>query len=562
MPVTVIDGINVQVRTPKLQADFAGPKLIRLGGPDGQVLLERSPDAGPGGLELEFADGKPAPLGVGSYANTRAVSVSRTVAHVHVEDIEGDACLRISTDPAGRLRVEPSAQTIRAGLGQVRLNLAGVSPALKLVAPLFQGCRQALTDPLVAGTSSDWPATWEAPLAILQGADGGWSVCCHDRLSLPKALRVGHDEDASTLGFCTEALGPWDGNVAVGSIAWIIDTHAGGWEVAARAYRAWLDEAFGLTALHGRRPDWADQIRLTLQWCPCRQDILDAVAGVIEPKHVLLHVPGWRSDPYDVNYPTYQASDEGAGFVAEALQRGFRVLPHFNYFAVDPNHPIFPRVQPFVMREVRSKRLMGWRWSRGSGLPFPQAEGKIRRLRDEKAMAYVHCGSSTWRRELVARVAEAARTLRVPGVFVDQTLCTYNPDHSLAENLTSTEGMLWLTRELGDLDGGLAVAGEGRNEMSMQYETFAQAHLFRSWHSNCEDFAGLDPVPVGEVLYGDLCRTMGYTALAGDTPAGALRLDVHEKLGALPSLTVRDGEQVTRPTPAVRRVLDRATSSV
>ena len=64
-------------------------------------------------------------------------------------------------------------------------------------------------------------------------------------------------------------------------------------------------------------------------------------------------------------------------------------------------------------------------------------------------------------------------------------------------------------------------------------------------------------VPVGEVLYGDLCRTMGYTNLAGDTPESQWRLTVHEKLGAIPSLAVKEARQIEDPTPGVRRVLDR-----
>jgi hypothetical protein len=89
-------------------------------------------------------------------------------------------------------------------------------------------------------------------------------------------------------------------------------------------------------------------------------------------------------------------------------------------------------------------------------------------------------------------------------------------------------------------------------------QSFAQAHLFDSYHQNCPHFDELDPVPVGRFLYGDLCRTMGYSGLGGDTPESVLRLETHERLGALPSLEVRKPDDVLKPSPAVRRVLDRA----
>jgi hypothetical protein len=560
MPLRVVDAVTVEAKTPKLTAVFKGPRLVSLADASGRSLALHKGDDGPPALELLFADGKPQAVGEGPYARVHAAQISQSVAHIYVEDVEGDACLRLSTDPAGRLTVEPSAQTLRHGLGAVRWNVSGIAPGFKLVAPLFQGCRQDLEHCLVTIRRWEWPFTWEAALAILQGDGFGWSLCCHDRLSLPKALKVGHENDPRTLAFDTEALGPWDANTAVGSLGWVIDVYQGDWPVAAREYRHWLEATYDYASLRALRPQWAGDIRLALQWCPCDMAILEAAAKVVPPESILVHIPRWRSDAYDENYPEYVPSDEGRKFVREAVGRGFRILPHFNYFAIDPGHAIFSRVRDFVLRDVVTKRLMGWRWKDGGCPPFPQGHGMIDQLRREKVMTYLHAGSSTWRRELLRRASEALADLGAPAIFVDQTLCTFNLDNSLVENLTSTEGMLWLTRELCELDGRPAVGGEGRNEMCMQYQTFAQAHLFWSHHKSCPCFDELDPVPVGEVLYGDLCRTMGYTNLAGDTPQSQWRLTVHEKLGTIPSLAVKEARQIEEPTPGARRVLDRAAS--
>jgi hypothetical protein len=552
MALTIKDNVTLEVTTSRLTAVFQGATLVSLISSGGRPMLQSS---GGAGLGITFSQGDPAPLGTGPFAQVQVVKLGERVAHVYIEDDEGDACLKISIDAQDRLVLEPSAQTLRQGLGAVRLNLSGVAAGLKLVAPFFQGCRQEVDHPLVVGYWS-WPQMWEAALAILQGEGEGFSVHCEDRRCLPKGLAV--IGESRTLGLDTQALGPWHDNATVGGIAWIIDCHQGDWQGPARQYRDWLAEAYSLDRLAALRPPWMGDIRLGVQWCPMAQAVLDALEAVLPPARVMLHVPSWRSDPYDVNYPEYNASPAGKAFIQQAVGRGFRVLPHFNYCAIDPNHPIFPRVTNYVLRDMHNQRLLGWRWKSGTCLPFPQGHGNITRHRGQNVMAYVHGGLSVWRRELARRIAAATDDLGTDGAFVDQTLCTCNCDNALVENITSVEGMVALMRDLCEVGGGLVLGGEGRNEMNMQYQAFAQAHLYMSWFTNHAKFAELDPVPVGDVLYGGLCRTMGYNALDGATPESQLRLDVHEKLGAIPSLTIRGAADIVTPNSAVQQMLARA----
>lgn len=46
---------------------------------------------------------------------------------------------------------------------------------------------------------------------------------------------------------------------------------------------------------------------------------------------------------------------------------------------------------------------------------------------------------------------------------------------------------------------------------------------------------------------------MAYVNIDGETPESRPRLDIHERLGTLPSLVVREPEQVLQPNEAVRR---------
>lgn len=553
-----IEGKTIKIATSRLAATFEGPDLVELRDQRGQTLVRQNGKHVPA-LVLGFTSGENTPLCVAPYARVNVVKLGDRMAHIHVADENGDACLRLMLDEHDRLVIEPSAHTIRRNLASVSWHIGGVAGNFQLVAPFFQGCRQSLTHPLIAGKHWEWPHRWEAAFVVLQGKTGGFSVAAHDTRHHPKAVSVGNRDAARSLGFHTVNHGPAVDTVAVGSLAWVIDTHIGDWQIPAGNYRAWLRREAGADRLRMLRPAWADRIRLTLQWTGNNRDILDAVAKVISPTKVLIHHAAWRADPYDVNYPEYKSGKDGAAFIRRAREMGYYVMPHFNFFAIDPNHPAFSRLTDFVARQFGSKRLLAWRWKEGRCPAPPQAFGALTGLRDEKLMYYLHAGASAWRRLLAERIAAAAAKHGLPAVFVDQTLCTWNIDNALVENLSMTDGMVALTRELTELDGPLAVGGEGLNEMNMRYQTFAQAHLFESWHRSIQHFSELNPVPVGKFLYGDLCRPMAYTNIAGDTPESRWRLEVHERLGALPSLIVRRPDDVLKPNKAVRHVLDRAT---
>lgn len=556
MPIRVA-GNTIKIATARLSATFDGADLLELRNSKGQVLARQTKKRIPA-LVLGFGNGEAAPLCVSSYAHVRVVKLGERVAHVYVADENGDACLRLLIDEQDRLVVEPSAHTMRRNLASICWRLPGIAGHLKLVAPFFQGCRQDLEHPLIAGTNWGWPCEWEASLAILQGARHGFSVTAYDSGHHPKAVSIGAGDTARSLGFETCLNGPADGTLAVGSLQWVIDTHEGDWRAAAGAYREWLRREIGADHLRSLRPAWAGDIRLALQWAGNNLEILAAVAKIIEPAKVLIHHSAWRADPYDVNYPEYRAGKDGAAFIRKGREMGFRVMPHFNFFAIDPNHPEFPRLTDFVARQLGSQHLLAWRWKEGGCPLAPQGFGTLAKLRDEKLMYYLHPGASPWRRLLAERIAAAAAKHRLAAVFIDQTLCTWNLANALIEDLTMAEGMVALAKELTELDGPLAVGGEGLNEMSMRYQAFAQAHLFASGHQNCPHFTELDPVPVGDFLYGDLCKTMAYTNIAGDTSESIWRLEVHERLGALPSLCVGKPEDVLKPNKAVRRVLERA----
>lgn len=555
MPLFTLDITDHRLHfsTERWEALWDGPRLLTLTDKGtGTVLVDRTscPDVPP--LELVHQSGRTLPLG-GPAAQVEVIRTGPRAADVVVVEWEAEAVLRLALDPdTDELLVTPSLSSARRGVAGVRWNLVGIAPALELVAPLFQGLRLPLADGLITGRHYRWPVQWEAALAILQGPAGGFSVHTQDSRFRFKSLKIGTEATPHALGFDTESYGPWDRNQAAGGLTWRLHVHAGDWTVAAGRYRAWLWRTYRLGEALARRPAWVSKVNLALSWCPCDVALLEALARWNPPERTLLHVPNWRSDPYDENYPTYEASETGAEFINQAQLLGFRVMPHFNAFAVDPNHPAFFSLRDFQYRHPADRSLEGWSWD-GRYLGFPQAPALQRDQRARKVMAYIHPGLTRWRQMLTARIRAAAEALHLDAVFVDQTLCAWNLDNALVEDVTPVEGMAQLIREL--VEAGLSVSGEGLNEITMQEQSFAQAHLFHSHHTTLEGLERV-PCPVNAFLFEGLCRPIGYSGLHGRDEESALRLRVHAALGAIPTLTVHSAEEIRQPNPVVRSVLE------
>ena len=524
----------------------------------GEEFLTRFDPGQRSALELVYPQGEAVGIADPSrFGRVRCRRVSDRRAEVLFHGWDGDGVVVISEDVGtGDLLVEPSAASSRPGVRSCRWWLRGIRQELQLVAPFFQGVKMALDDPLIHDSTWQWPHAWEAGLAILQGGASGFWTHVEDANYRYKSLRVGAKDEPHAVGLDTQAYGPIDDNQAAGGLCWRINVYQGDWRVPAQRYRDWLWRAYRLD--QAQRPEWIHRLRLAISWCPTDPGILDALAARLDPRTVLLHVPNWRTDGYDENYPTYVASDAGRAFIAKGQQMGFRIMPHCNSIDMDPKHPVYPLVRDFQYREVESKRLQGWSWVEGRGLGVPESNAARLEHQDKKVMIKVHPGLGLWRAILGESIQQAAEELQLESVFIDVTLCTWNLHNCLVEGLTPTEGMKRLTAHIASLGRGLAVGGEGLNEITMQDQCFGQAHLFQSWHATAEGLARTGGCALNDFLFGKLCRTFGYSGLSGATEKEQLRMRIHDEHGAIPTLTIRSAEEIGRPNPAVAEVLAKA----
>jgi hypothetical protein len=525
----------------------------------GEVFIQGVDVASCPALQLIYRDGQTVPVDESKFGTTETRALSDHRAEVIFHSWDADGVLNVSVEPeTGDILVEPAAYSSRSGVLACRWNLAGLRSDLKLVAPFFQGVKLSLGDSLIKDSHWEWPFSWEAGLAILQADRGGFWVHTQDNRYRYKALHVGAAQDAQRLGFDTQAYGPVDDNLSAGGLTWRINVFDKDWHEPAEHYRRWLRQAYDLRSEQARRAPWVGGVRLAVSWCPTDEAVLDALAEKLDPKTVLLHIPNWRTDPYDENYPTYVANDKAKAFIGKGRTMGFHMMPHFNSIDMDPSNPAYAYVRDFQYRGIERHDLRGWSWYRGRGLGVPESNAARLANRDKKVMIKVHPGLSMWRSILGRAILEASGDLAVDVAFIDVTLVTHNLHNCFVEAVTPTEGMNKLIHHVAALGRGLAVGGEGLNEITMQGQSFGQAHLFKSWHQSIEGLERTGGCDLNAFLFEGLCRTFGYANLGGQNADQELRMRMHLEHGAIPTLTIRSAREIVSPNAAVRQMLDRA----
>jgi hypothetical protein len=555
-----VENTKAFVETPTLSAVIDKGLIVSLKSkPDGEEFIKTGNSSNPTALQILYPGEETVNVNEEKFGNITARRLSDTRAEFRFKSWDGDGVVTFSVDSGtGDLVVEPSACSSRPGVRACRWNVAGIRPDLRLVAPFFQGVNLDLNDTLVKNTRWEWPMYWEAGLVLFQGKNSGFWIHTQDTGYRYKSLKLGSQSDPYCTGFDTESYGPSDANLSAGGLAWRVNVFRGDWKVPAERYRQWYWEAYNLDAEERKRQPWMYDVRFAVCWCPGSPEILDALAKRLPPSKVLLHFPNWRTDNYDENYPTYVASDKGKAFIKKCQEMGFRIMPHFNSIDMDPSNPAYAQIRDFQYRTIEKKQLLGWSWYKSRGIGVPESNANRSGNRDKKVMVKVHPALSMWRSILGENILKAVEENSLDAIFIDVTLHSYNLYNCLVESTTSSEGMKRLIEHVASLNNGLVVGGEGLNEITAQGQSFAQAHLFKSWQTSIPDIARTGGIAFNEFLLGKLCRTVGYNGLSGRSKDDEIRMQIHVEHGAIPTVTINSAKDITDPNPAVKHMLELA----
>lgn len=543
----------IQVSTITLDATLKSGVLVSLRDKSGREYLQAQAEESPA-LEILYRGKETVSVTKTKQGTISCYALSDTCAEIRYDALEGNGVLTITEDEAtGDLCIEPEVTSARRGVLAARYSIAGISKELRMMAPFYQGIDMDPNDELLVERKWIWPHMWEAGLVIFHDGNEGFWVHCEDNEYRSKALYVAGD---NTVAFDTEAWGPVDQSLSAGGIVWRINVFQGGWKVPAARYRDWLWTAYNLSKEEKKRFDWTKDIRLALSWCPTDKALIDDLAKKVDPKTVLLHLPWWRDKIYDQCYPDFTPSVAFKEFLKYAKKLGFRCMPHANSIDMDPSMPEYRYVSDFKYRDIENEAFMGW-----SLIGMPASNKSLVENRDHNVMVKIHPGLAMWRSLVAENIDKALSQLEynTDGIFLDVTLCMYNLANSLVDNTTTMQGMQRLIEHVGQIHGGMAVGGEGLNEITMQKLSIGQVHLF-DYNLNGEPLERTGKCDLNAFLFGRLCRTIGYSGLSGKNSDEMIRARVHEEHGTIPTIVIGSPDEILNPNPEIARILKQVQS--
>lgn len=453
--------------------------------------------------------------------------------------------LRAQIEPAsGDVLITQSGESTAKKLAGISWSLGDVPGHFEILVPGGSGQRFSAESP--AGRREfDYPMLWEASFVLLQGRTGGFLIRAEDHPPRYKNLLIEHTHGAFRLRFESRNVAPFEEHDRIESGRWRLTAYRGSWQAGAALYRQWAESQRPLVPLEQQRPAWVRDIRLVVTM-NLDLPLLTALARHCRPAQTLLYLPNWRRDGYDRNYPDYTAAPDFDRFVAEAHRLGFRVMPHVNYFGCDPKHALYERFKPFQVRDPFSKALLWWEWPADPPIRF----------------AYINPANRAWRELLVARLREVVAQHRVDAFHLDQTLCIYNDANGRMDGLTCLEGNLALHGELRAALPEVALSGEGLNEITGQYEAFAQRHVWGMDHAQgtWDDRLIAMAHPVSSAVLTPYTHLYGYLGLVNPASAAGFVAwrRAYERFGVLPTYAWPEAAQLDKPPPYLAEVLEHA----
>jgi len=448
----------------------------------------------------------------------------------------GRLTLRVKAGGPNEIILEGDGDCPDGGLTGLRWGLASLPADWKILVPGNSGLAFDATGPTDWGGT--WPMNWEVQFVVAQGPGHGLWVWAEDAANRFKSLRVQRRADGWRLLFTAENFAPWTEKKECELGRWHVAAFEGDWRVPARRYLDWARTNRDLRPLEEHGPAWVKNIRC-VAICQPDTEFLEALARRVDASQTLLYVPNWRRDGYDRNYPDYTAIDGFGDFVEAAHRLGFRVMVHVNYFGCDPKNPEYARFEKYQVVDPYSGEKQWWVY------PFPPEEPDIK-------FAYINPAAAEWRSLIVERFREVVTHYRVDALHLDQTLCIFNDRNGLIGGMSMIEGNLALHRALREALPDVALSGEGLNEVTCRYESFAQRHPF-----------GLDAIkgtysvpmlrlahPISSYILLPQTKMYGYLGMAGPG-AGQLYAawrEAYRPWGVLPTLGWVSTEELRRPT--------------
>ncbi len=422
------------------------------------------------------------------------------------------------------------------GLASLVQGFASPAKGTEILVPQTGGTAFKADEPF-ARQVFEWPITWEASLVEIQGAKGGLLVYARDKFERFKTLELQPTGEGWEVHCATENPAPFAGKHTIQGLTWRFRPYSGDWRTGARFYRDWLYATFKPTL--SEDPAWVKDIRAEFHLSLDQPELLEALQAVgVDPRQTLLYLPSWRTNGYDRNYPDYTPNPRTRDFIEKAHRLGYRVMLHVNYFGVDPKRPEYERFAPYQFRSKYTGERLWWEWPATPPIKF----------------AYIDPACKEWRDFFVEKMQQVVKATGADALHLDQTLAIFNDGLGLMDGLNSAQGNLLLHEELKRALPGVALSGEGLDEVTFLHEAFAQRHVFGlNPHTGKVDRRLVElACPISAYLFDG--RTKPYQYLGTCNPDRAQLFlawqDAYRHWGVLPGLAWPRTAQLKQPKGA------------
>ena len=361
--------------------------------------------------------------------------------------------------------------------------------AVDLIAPIDGG--QRLTED--SAGRYEYPRKWVTQIAILQGQRGGVFVQSDDTQYQFKTLELVNDTEDESFAVNFWQIPPvsFDQQSEITTATWRLNAYQGDWQTPALHYRNWVHTALQ-PADRTAMPEWVNDIELVITHAdPLERvgvSVIRILYQLVDPEKTLLYVTGWRKAGWSLNYPDQTPTDNFGDFIREAHTYGFRVMLHTNMVAVSLLHPLYPEFEKYQMVDPQSGETVGTR------LDHPTEPLK-------RQYIWVNPASNSFRNMFVNQLKSVWETHNVDAFHLDISNPIYN--NALIDRLTMAEGNILLHKALREAMPGIVLSGEGLNDVTFLYESFAQRGILSRWK-------GKHVHPIGSFLFAPYTKFYGH----------------------------------------------------
>lgn len=423
----------------------------------------------------------------------------------------------------------------------ISLAITGIPDSHSIIAPVVGGqCFSGKTPAFRKWY--EYIYSWEAPLVILQGKQGGVAVWCDDPLWREKKLSVEHSNGLFNLVFMTMRDEGVRENRKITSANWHISAYRGNWTVPAKAYRTLMEKRWNLKPLQDYEASWVRDIKV-LAITQSTSKNVDKLAALFEPETVLIYnLMGTRNSPPDSMNDTRFPHEEYKKEIDYARSRGFHVI-EFNHYRIlnMPGHPNSHYVCPEKRPDCGCTKMGGPEKLYELFLPYlydryGSGKGDVLKCR----LGFVHTGFTPWRKMVMDGIEERINRYNIDGFYLDTSGCPdYHPKGPV-EGLNNIAGSLRYWQELRKKFPMCVFMSEGVTETSVLGAALGyRSHAFHSLYGETEEeIARQSRHPVSSYLFSPF--TWGYLPLVADPSGNRLDADIlaNETLGCIPSFSV------------------------